>query len=163
MNGQHQIYTTLKKLNIDFDYYEHPAAPTIEIAKQYWQDIDAAHCKNLFFRNHKGNQHYLVVLEHTYNLKIKDLERILQQGKISFASDWRLEKYLAVKAGSVSPLALVNDHENHVKVFLDTNLKNAQKISFHPGINTASLVLAFNSFIKFMDYTANSYEFLKLY
>ncbi len=122
MNGQQQIYDTLTDLNIEFDYYEHPAAPTIEIAKQYWKDIEAAHCKNLFFRNHKGNKHYLVILEHDNNLKIKMLEKLLRQGKISFASDWRLDKYLGVKAGSVSPLALVNDKENHVKVFLDDKL-----------------------------------------
>ncbi len=163
MNGQKQIYDALSSLNIDFDYYEHPPAPTIEIAKQYWKDIEAAHCKNLFFRNHKGNKHYLVVLEHTYNLQIKDLEKMLKQGKISFASDWRLEKYLNIKAGSVSPLALVNDQEKHVKVFLDVNLKKSSTISFHPGINTASLVIKFEDFVKFMDSTGNDYEFLKLY
>lgn len=163
MNGQQQIYDTLTDLNIEFDYYEHPAAPTIEIAKQYWKDIEAAHCKNLFFRNHKGNKHYLVILEHDNNLKIKMLEKLLRQGKISFASDWRLDKYLGVKAGSVSPLALVNDKENHVKVFLDDKLQNFSSISFHPGINTASLVLKFTDFIKFMNFTKNNYEFIELY
>ena len=45
-----------------YDYYEHPEAPTIAIAKQHWRDDGSKHCKNLFFRNHKGNRHYLVVL-----------------------------------------------------------------------------------------------------
>ncbi len=163
MNGQKKIYDALKELNIDFEYNEHPPAPTIEIAKQYWKDLDATHCKNLFFRNHKGNKHYLVVFEHLQNLSVKSLEQMLKQGKLSFASEWRMEKYLDVKPGSVSPLALVNDHENHVKVFLDKNLLQAQKISFHPGINTASLVLSFKDFMRFMDWTGNEYEFKELY
>ena len=163
MNGQKKIYDTLKELNIDFEYNEHPPAPTIEIAKQYWKDLDATHCKNLFFRNHKGNKHYLVVFEHLQNLSVKSLEQMLKQGKLSFASEWRMEKYLGVKPGSVSPLALVNDRENHVKVFLDKNLLQAQKISFHPGINTASLVLSFKDFMRFMDWTGNEYEFKELY
>lgn len=163
MNGQEKIYNALKKLTIEFEYYEHPPAPTIEIAKEYWKDLDAMHCKNLFFRNHKGNKHYLVVFEHTKNLSVKSLEQLLKQGKLSFASGWRLDKYLDVQAGSVSPLALINDEENHVHVFFDKNLQNAETISFHPGINTASLVIKFTDFMRYMEWSGNSYEFLKLY
>jgi len=163
LRGSEKIYKALDDLNITFSYHEHPPAPTIEIAKQYWKDLDATHCKNLFFRNHKGNRHYLVVCEHTQNLEVKTLEKMLKQGKISFASDWRLEKYLNVQAGSLSPLALVNDIENHVHVFFDENLQNANKISFHPGINTASIIINFSDFKRFMEWVGNSFEFLKLY
>jgi len=163
MNGSEKIYKVLEELDIRFEYYEHPPAPTIEIAKEYWKDLDAIHCKNLFFRNHKGNKHYLVVFEHTQNLSVKALEQLLKQGKLSFASGWRLEKYLDVSAGSVSPLALVNDEEKHVHVFFDENLLKAETISFHPGINTASLVIKLSDFKRFMEWSGNSYEFLMLY
>ena len=33
MIGQEKVYETLKALGIEFDYLEHPEAPTIEIAK----------------------------------------------------------------------------------------------------------------------------------
>jgi len=36
MNGSEKLYRLLEHLNIPFEYLEHPAAPTIEIAKQYW-------------------------------------------------------------------------------------------------------------------------------
>jgi Ala-tRNA(Pro) deacylase len=163
MNGDLKIYEKLEFLGIKFDYYEHPPAPTIEIAKKYWKDIDATHCKNLFFRNHKGDKHYLVVFECNQNLSVKWLEQMLKQGKLSFASDWRLEQYLKVKAGSVSPLSIVNDVQNHVFVFLDDMLLKADKISFHPGVNTASIVLNFTDFEYFMKMSGNVYEFLKLY
>lgn len=163
MNGSVKIFQVLKDLDIFFTYHEHPPAPTIEIAKQYWKDLDATHCKNLFFRNHKGNKHYLVVFEHTQNLEVRNLEKMLKQGKISFASDWRLEKYLDVKAGSLSPLSLVNDIENHVHVFLDENLLYVDRISFHPGINTASIIMKFSDFLRFMNWVGNTFEFLKLY
>ena len=163
MNGQKELYEVLEKLNINFEYYEHPAAPTIEIAKKYWKDLDATHCKNIFLRNHKGNKHYLVSFEHEQTLSIKTLEQKLKQGKLSFASGWRLEKYLNIKAGSVSPFGLINDKENHVTVFLDKNLLKTETISFHPNINTASLVIKTKDFVKFMDWTGNNYEFLELY
>jgi len=163
MNGQPELYNTLKELKITFEYYEHPAAPTIEEAKKYWKDLMATHCKNIFFRNHKGNRHYLVILEHTQALDIHDLEKRLKQGKLSFASPERMLKYLGVTPGSVTPFGLINDKENHVHVFLDENLKKSKSISFHPNINTASLVVPYSDFERFLNWTGNSYEYVKLY
>jgi Ala-tRNA(Pro) deacylase len=102
-------------------------------------------------------------LAHTAVLAIHDLEKRLKQGKLSFASEKRLEKYLGLKPGSVSPFGLINDSENHVHLFLDQNLKKAKRISFHPNINTATVVIDFQDFIKFLDASGNSYEFLELY
>lgn len=163
MRGQKELYELFKELNIDFQYIEHPPVPTVEEALKYWKGMNAVKCKNLFFRNHKGNRHYLVLLEHRQSLNIKDLEQILKQGKISFASEKRLAKYLGLTPGSVSPFGLINDPENHVYVFIDENLRNCGQISFHPNINTASIVVSYDDFIKFMDWTGNSYEFIKLY
>ncbi|MEZ5197584.1 MAG: prolyl-tRNA synthetase associated domain-containing protein [Bacteroidales bacterium] len=163
MNGQPELYKTLDELNIPFEYYEHPPAPTIEQAKEYWKDLVATHCKNIFFRNHKGNRHYLVILEHTQALDIHDLEKRLKQGKLTFASPKRMMKYLGVTPGSVTPFGLINDKDNHVHVFLDENLKKSESISFHPNINTASLVISYADFEKYLSKCGNSFEFLKLY
>ncbi len=163
MIGQQKVYETLAALGIVFDYLEHPEAPTIEIARQYWKNLDSTHCKNLFFRNHKGNRHYLVVFHCDQNLAIRELEQKLHQGKLSFASEIRMEKYLGVKPGSVSPFGLVNDEENHVYVFLDENLRNARKLSFHPNDNRASLAIGTDDFIRYMDFVGNAYEWIRLY
>ena len=163
MRGDSKLYNILEGLNIEFEYHEHPAAPTITEAQKHWKGINSTHCKNLFFRNHKGNKHYLVVLHHEQKLAIKDLEGLLKQGKISFASDKRLNKYLGLTAGSVSPFGLINDNENHVHLFIDKKLQDAEKLSFHPNINTASLIIKYKDFIKFLDKTGNTYEFIKLY
>lgn len=162
-NGDPRLYSLLDELKIEYEYYEHPPAPTIEEASKYWKDLEATHCKNIFFRNHKGNRHYLVVLEHTHDLIIRDLEQRLKQGKLSFASSKRLMKYLGITAGSVSPFALINDTEKHVHVFLDENLDKSRKISFHPCINTASLVISYNDFMKFLKHTGNSWEYIRMY
>ncbi|HEX3010112.1 MAG TPA: prolyl-tRNA synthetase associated domain-containing protein [Bacteroidales bacterium] len=163
MNGQAQLYKIFEQLDILFEYREHPAAPTIEEARKYWKDIEATHCKNLFFRNHKGNKHYLVILEHTQLLDIHDLEKRLKQGKISFASGERMKNYLGVSPGSVSPFGLINDQTHHVHVFLDENLLKSARISFHPNNNTATLIVTFTDFMKFLNWTTNKFEFIKLY
>lgn len=163
MNGDPKLYEVLHQLDIPYKYHEHPPAPTIEVARTYWKDLDAAHCKNIFFRNHKGNRHYLVILEHMQDLNIHELEKRLKQGKLSFASDERLNKYLGLTPGSVSPFGLINDHDKHVHLFIDRNLESTASISFHPCINTASLVVATSDFIRFLDWTGNTWEFTDLY
>ena len=154
------VYKMLTDLKIEFDVFEHPPLDTIEIAQEYWKDIDAIHCKNLFFRNHKGKKHYLVIIKDTTPFNIHSMEQKLKQGKLSFASEKRLDKYLGVKPGSVSPFGLINDTEHHVFIFMDEQLQHADKISFHPNDNTASLVLSFADFIKYLKSLGNSYEFI---
>ncbi len=161
--GQPEVYKVLEQLAIPFDYYEHPPTFTIEEAREYWQDDTATYCKNLFFRNHKGNKHFLVILECNRLLDIHDLEKRLRQGKISFASEHRMEKYLGLKPGSVSPFGLVNDRDHHVHVFFDHYLRQARKIAFHPNDNRVSLVLPASDFWRYMDWTGNTYEFARLY
>ena len=158
------VFTYLEKAGITYDCYKHPAAPTVEIAKQYWADIpDAQHCKNLFFRNHKGNRHYLVIFDCDRNLAIHDLELRLKQGKLSFASEERMMKYLGLSPGSVSLFGLINDTEHHVHVFLDKHLETASKLSFHPNDNTASLVISNANFHHFLQHCGNTYQFIELY
>lgn len=157
MNGDPILYQLLENLKIKFQYIEHPPAPTIEIAQQYWSGHDALHCKNIFLRNHKGNQHFLVLLPCDFNLNIKDLEKHLKQGKLTFASDKRLMKYLNLTPGSVSPFGLIHDVENHVIVFVDEAIFRSEFVSFHPNLNTASLIVNTRDFFRYLESVGNTY------
>lgn len=52
--GDPLVYQTLNELNIPFEYYEHPEAPTVEIASKYWEGINSSHCKISFSGTTKG-------------------------------------------------------------------------------------------------------------
>lgn len=158
-----KVLAYLQERGIAHTWYTHYEAPTIEIARTQWHDDGSKHCKNLFFRNHKGNRHYLVILDCEYNLDIHDLEQRLHQGKLSFASPQRMEKYLGLTPGSVSPFGLINDSGNHVHLFIDKNLQKQESLSFHPNDNHATVVIAQNEFMRYLDEVGNSYEFLELY
>lgn len=158
-----KVLAYLNEKGLEFSWYTHPEAPTIEIARQYWKQDGSKHCKNLFFRNHKGNRHYLVVLDCERDLDIHDLEKRLHQGKLSFASPQRMEKYLGLQPGSVSPFGLINDVDNHVHLFLDTNLQQQDSLSFHPNDNHATVVIAFEEFMRYLDIVGNNFEFIELY
>lgn len=158
-----KVFDFLTKHNIEYTMYEHPEAPTIEIARQYWRQDGSKHCKNLFFRNHKGNRHYLVVFDSEQSMAIHDLEHRLHQGKLSFASEQRMERWLGLRPGSVSPFGLVNDTENHVHLFLDANLLKQPSLSFHPNDNTATVVISQEMFQKYLQAVGNTYEYIELY
>lgn len=163
MDRINNVLYFLDELNITYKIYKHPPLPTIEIALEYWKEMPGTHCKNLFFRNHKGDQHYLVILECHQELDIHDLEKRLKQGKLSFASPQRMDKYLGLMPGSVSPFGLINDIGHHVILFIDKNLESSEYVSFHPNDNTASIVIKTSDFVKFLDRCTNKYRFLDLY
>ena len=160
---EERVFDFLQQQEIEYSFYTHPEAPTIEIARQYWRNDGSKHCKNLFFRNHKGNRHYLVVFDSEQSLAIHDLEQRLKQGKLSFASEQRMERYLGLKPGSVSPFGRINDTENHVHLFLDKNLLDYPSLSFHPNDNRATVVISQDMFAKYLTAVGNSYEYLELY
>lgn len=157
--GPAELYNLLDSLQIPCEYIEHPPVPTVEEAMKYWSGIDSGHCKNIFFRNHKGDRHYLVILHYNSKLNIRELEQKLRQGKLSFASDRRLMQYLGLTPGSVSPFGLINDHTRHVHLFIDKELLSHERLSFHPNTNTASLIIPREGLFRFLAHTGNTYEF----
>lgn len=162
---------------ITYDIYFHPPLFTIEEALAYWKNIDAVHCKNIFMRNHKGNRHYLVSFECHKELDIHALEHKLHQGKLSFASSERMQRCLGLRPGSVSVFGLINDigltgnsdvdpkelfeNGHRVKLYLDASLRDAEKISFHPCDNTASVVISQEGFQRFLTLWGGEVEWLE--
>ena len=169
---QKKVITYLKEHDIPFTYYNHPEGKTIEEAKRWWRADGSVHCKNLFFRNHKGNRHYLVCFNCDHDLDIHYLEHRLKEslisqglpscGKLSFASPERMMRYLGLEPGSVSPFGLINDTEHHVHLFLDDQLRNAPTLSFHPNDCRGTVVIKREDFERYLTIVGNTYEYLKL-
>lgn len=158
---------------IEYSAYSHPEGKTIEEAKRWWRKDGSVHCKNLFFRNHKGNQHYLVCFDCDHDMDIHDMEHRLKErlqaagmpspGKLSFASPERMMKYLGLEPGSVSPFGLINDEEHHVILFLDANLQQAETLSFHPNDCRGTVVLRRSELERVLSILGNTYEYTQLY
>ena len=145
---------------IEYSCYHHPAGATIAEASLYWKKDGSLHCKNLFFRNHKGNRHYLVCFPSDMDLPIHKLEHLLKQGKLSFASAERMLRYLGLEPGSVSPFGLINDTENHVHSFMDTRLREATSLSFHPNDCRGTIVISQEHFQHYLQIIGNTHSYL---
>lgn len=158
-----KVFNWLANAGIGYELHEHPAAATVETALKYWADLPGVtHCKNLFLRNHKGDRHYLVILECHKQLDIRALWHQLGESRLSFASAERMMKYLGTTPGSVSLFSLINDEGNAVSLLLDADLASADRISFHPNDNTASLVIDRDGFSRFLDLCGNRHRFINL-
>ena len=156
------VLAALEALGIHFARYEHPPLASAADAAPYWADIDATHTKNLFLRNQKGTRHYLLVID---LMKRADLRAVADQvgdGKLSFGSPEELMTLLGVTPGSVSPFGLIHDGARDVRVCLDRDLKTDGRISFHPNINTATLVLTFADFERFLASRGNSVQVVRV-
>ena len=154
------VYTRLDQLGISYTRHEHPPIASAEAGERYWSRIDAAHCKNLFMRNQKGTRHYLVIIQYQKRADLRAVADQIGDGKLSFGSPERLMKHLGVAPGSVSPFGLIHDPDHGVRVVIDRDLKSAGKISFHPNINTATIVVAFADFRRFLESCGNPLQYV---
>ncbi len=163
MEQSKRVYKVLKELNVPYKVHRHPAVYTSAEAEKYVDaSMEGSRCKNLFLRNQKGNKHFLVIIDHSKMVNLKELARNLEEKKISFASENRLDKYLGLRPGSVTPFGLINDKNREVIVVVDEELKNEEKINFHPNINTETLTVLFKDFERFLEWSGNTKLYLKI-
>ncbi len=161
MDKKEKVLTHLATWEIPFEIREHAPADSIETALNEWQGMKGTFCKNIFLRNYKGTQHYLVIIEHHKTTDTRLIEKIVGGGRVSFASPERMNKYLGLAPGSVSPFGLINDLEKHTILFIDEELKNSDFVNFHPNDNTATLTISGKDFFRFIDKCGNKYHFVK--
>jgi len=156
-----KVLNYLDQHGIKYSKRDHPPVATIEESKAHWQDLDGMHCKNLFMRDHKGKTHYLIVADAHKPVDIKSLNALLSD-RLSFASSRRMEKYLDLTPGSVSPFGLINDQNGEVILILDATIKDADAVNFHPNLNTSTLTLDQVEFKKYLDTLSNHIRYVEL-
>jgi Ala-tRNA(Pro) deacylase len=156
------VYATLDALGITYDRFTHPPVFTGEEAAEHWAPIQGTRVKNLFLRNKKGDRHYLVILEISKHADLKRLVQILGDDRLSFGSADRLMAVLGLTPGSVSPFGLIHDANKVVRVVIDNELRRAERLIFHPNINTASLTISVPDLEKFLASRGNSVKWIML-
>ena len=157
---EQEVQAALNALGIPFERYEHPPVASALDAHDHWAELDAVLTKNLFLRNQKGTRHYLVILELHKRANLRAVADQIGDGRLTFGAPEQMMSYLGVTPGSVSPFGLIHDNAHEIHVCLDRELKTVDRISFHPNINTATLVLAFVDFERFLTSRGNPVRYL---
>lgn len=152
----------LDDLGIRYEFYSHPPVFTSADAAEHWARIPATPVKNLFLRNKKGSRHYLVILEIGKEADLRHLAKVIGDDRLSFGSPERLMANLGLAPGSVSPFGLLNDARHAVMVVLDDDLRTAERLIFHPNINTASLTISRDDFERFLGSRGNPVRWIRV-
>jgi len=152
----------LKNENIPFEITEHEPVYTMEDMERVGLDKLGTICKNLFIRDAKGKRHFLITADNDTQVNLKELGAKLDAGKVSFASAERLEKYLGVTAGCVSPFGILNDAEHCVTVVLDKKLEGKERLGIHPNEHDATVWISYNSLLSVINKIGNDVVIIEL-
>ena len=152
------FYQFLADHHIEYERHDHPAVYTVEEAERLVPPLPGAKSKNLFLRDKKGVRHFLVVVSAQKRVNIKTLPDVLGSTRLSFGSPRRLEKYLGVEPGAVTLLAIFNDPDQNVEVFIDQELWESEAFNFHPLVNTSTLVITQQNLQRFIDATGHAIQ-----
>ena len=96
-------------------------------------------CKNLFLTNRQKTEFYLLIMPGDKPFKTKELSHQLGVARLSFATEEPMAELLDVHPGSVSVLALMNDHDRRVHLVIDEDVLKEELFGCHPCENTSSL------------------------
>jgi Ala-tRNA(Pro) deacylase len=156
------IYAVLDAQGIRYERFDHVPVFTCDEAERAVTDTAAAHTKNLFLRDKKGQRHWLLV---TLCAKAVDLKQVAEQigaDKLSLGSPERLAKHLGVTPGAVTILALVNDTAHTVALVMDQDVWQADAIRAHPLVNTATLVISQPDIRRFLERTGHNAQVIRV-
>ena len=149
MTEREKVFARLEELGVSYEVTEHPAVFTIGEMDALGLTAKGEVCKNLFLRDAK-------------RADLRALAAQLESSKLSFASAERLEKYLGLKQGEVTPLGVLNDADAAVEVVFDRGLERFPCLGVHPNDNTATVWLSLADILRVVEGNGNEIRWVTL-
>ena len=133
---------------IDHATTDHVAVFRVGEGEDIKQGIPGAHTKNLFLKDAKGRL-WLISAQDDTQIDLKRLHPVIGSARLSFGSAELMEEALGVTPGSVTAFAMINGAERDVTFVLDRRLAQAERVNFHPLVNTATTGVSRAGFARF--------------
>ena len=135
-----ETYEFLRAKNIPFETVEHEAVFNMEEMSKISLPHPEADAKNLFVRDDKHLNFYLITVRGDKRVNLKEFRKANGTRPLTFASETELFEILRLTPGSVTPLGLLSDDERKVKFYIDSDLAKGL-VGVHPNENTATVFL----------------------
>lgn len=158
---KNDIRRLLRQKEIPFDMFDHAAVYTIEEAAALNLPEPEAGAKNLFLRDDKKRNYYLLTVRDDRPVDLKAFQQLIGSRRLSFASEEDLMQLMGLIRGSVTPFGLLNDTENRVRFYLD-DWYIGRRISVHPNENTATLFLPADAMMEIIRQSGTHGEYISL-
>ena len=156
------VYEKFEELGIEYERVDHPAVYTMEEMDSLGIFNKGVVGKNLFLRDNKGHRHFLVFVFGDKHTNLSAIESELGIKHVSFGSAERLDKYLGLTKGSVSPLGVINDTTSSVEFIIDKEFSDYPCVGVHPNQNTSTVWLTFEDLMKVIRENGNKIDFIKI-
>lgn len=160
--GKEEIVRFLREGGYVFDMVEHEAVFTMEGMEALELPFGDDVVKNLFLRDDKKRNYYLVVMPEDKPANLKELRARLEARPLRFASEDDLGQYLGLRGGAVSPFGVLNDEEAVVQVVFDEELRDYAGLGVHPNDNTATLHVKLADMVEIVEGHGNALRFVEL-
>lgn len=162
MNKQ-EIYDFIKSKNIWYEITEHKAVYNMEELKEVDIPYPEYDAKNLFVRDDKKRNYYLITVKGDKRIDLKEFRKKNNMRPLSFASEDDLLNIMNLRTGSVTPLGLLNDKENKVQFYIDKDfMKDKHIIGVHPNDNTATVWIKVEDLIDIIKENGNIVNVIEL-
>ncbi len=161
MNKQ-EVYDFLTSRGIEYEVTEHGAVFNMEEMSHVELLHPEADAKNLFVRDDKKRNYYLITVRGDKRVDLKKFREEHSTRQLSFASENDLMSLLGLIPGAVTPLGILNDSEKKVKLFLDEELLKCGLIGVHPNDNTATVWLKTTELIDIITEHGNEVEAVRI-
>lgn len=152
-----ELLNYLSNLQIQYTMVEHEAAKTIEEIDSFYLPNAEYIVKNLFLRDDKKRNYYLLVVQKDKAINLKELRTNLGTRPLSFAPEDDLLRFLALPKGSVTPLGILNDETHSVQVIMDRDVFSYPLVGVHPNENTATVWLSPNDLKRIIEEHGNQF------
>lgn len=158
-----KIYELIKNKNIWYEITEHQAVFNMQELAQIKVPYPERDAKNLFIRDDKKRDYYLITVKGDKKVDLKEFRRNNNTRPLTFASSEDLMEILNLIPGAVTPLGVLNDKERKVIVFIDEFFKEEPSIiGIHPNNNTATIWLYTKDLIDIIKEHGNAVEIINI-
>jgi len=99
---------------------------------------------------------YMIILDQHNTISNDKIGDIIGVKNLRTESSENVEKLLGVNVNSLTPLALINDKNKQIDVYIDQKLKSEKLIHVHPLVNTLTVSLSFDQLFNFIQQYANA-------
>ena len=143
-----EVFARLEAMGIACAWMEHAPVYTIEDCLENDAKLHAVTAKNYFLTTKNRKNFYLCLVRPEARFKTSDISRQAGSSRLSFAGEEHMERLLRVHPGAVSPMGLMFDEEQQVRLIVDKGLLDVEKIAFHPCDNTVTLAMETSDFFE---------------
>jgi Ala-tRNA(Pro) deacylase len=149
MRTKDEFLAFLDSVGVAHDTLDHPAVFRVGEGEDVKAQIPGAHTKNLFLKDAKDRL-WLISAEDKAVIDLKRLHQVIGSARLSFGNAALMEEVLGVTPGSVTAFALINDTARRVTFVLDRTLAEAERVNFHPLVNTGTTGVSREGFRSFL-------------